>query len=110
MASRRLSQEPESSVRVYDTHENLHRRSRQSEQDEHNSDESDLFLRAAREEELAQQNANTNGDSPSRSDSRRVSFLVLRLFVIFSAVPPEVLDLRYERYHTLSFFQFHMEF
>ncbi|KUJ21042.1 uncharacterized protein LY89DRAFT_729845 [Mollisia scopiformis] len=72
MASRRFSQELDSTVRVYDPHENLHRRSRQSEQDEHNSDESDLFLRAAREEELAQQNnVNTNGDSPSRSDSRR---------------------------------------
>lgn len=76
MASRRFSQEPDN-ARVYETNENLHRRSRQAEQDEHNSDESDLFLRTAREEELAQQqntSSNTNGNSPSRSDNRRVCF------------------------------------
>ncbi|KAF8864108.1 hypothetical protein BDZ45DRAFT_53553 [Acephala macrosclerotiorum] len=71
MANRRFSQEPDNTVRAFDGQDNVHRRSRQSEQDEHNSDESDLFLRAAREEELARQNTNTNGDSPSRADSRR---------------------------------------
>lgn len=79
MTSRRTSEES-GSARVYETNENLHRRSRQSEPDEHNSDESDLFLRTAREEELAQQQntvLNTNGNSPNRRV--RSSFLVLLL-------------------------------
>ncbi|CZR54455.1 uncharacterized protein PAC_04339 [Phialocephala subalpina] len=71
MANRRFSQDPDNTVRALDGQDNPHRRSRHAEQDEQNSDESDLFLRAAREEELAQQNNNTNGDSPSRADSRR---------------------------------------
>lgn len=53
------------------------RPSNQTEQDEHNSDDSDLFLRAAREEELARQASHIAGDSLSRTDSRTVRHAIL---------------------------------
>lgn len=73
MTSRRISMDPDSTLRALDGFDNSQRNPNQPEQDEHNSDDSDLFLRAAREEELARQASNTNGDTLSRSDSRRVS-------------------------------------
>jgi hypothetical protein len=73
MTSRRISMDPDSTLRAPDGFDNSQRNPNQPEQDEHNSDDSDLFLRAAREEELARQASNTNGDTLSRSDSRRVS-------------------------------------
>ena len=74
MASRRTSMDPDSTLRALDGFDSSPRDPNQTEQDEHNSDDSDLFLRAAREEELAQQASNVNGDGLSRSDSRRVRF------------------------------------
>jgi hypothetical protein len=72
MTSRRISMDPDSTLRALDAFDNSPRNPNQTEQDEHNSDDSDLFLRAAREEELARQASNSNGDGLSRSDSRRV--------------------------------------
>ncbi|TVY38063.1 hypothetical protein LSUB1_G004463 [Lachnellula subtilissima] len=62
MDSRRIST---GTVKGLDGYTRSKRPSNQTEQDEHNSDDSDLFLRAAREEELARA-----GDSLSRTDSR----------------------------------------
>jgi hypothetical protein len=74
MTSRRTSMDPDNTLRALDGFDSSPRDPNQTEQDEHNSDDSDLFLRAAREEELAQQASNVNGDGLSRSDSRRVRF------------------------------------
>jgi hypothetical protein len=74
MTARRISMDPDSTLRALDGFEISPRNRNQTEQDEHNSDDSDLFLRAAKEEELARQASNTNGDGLSRSDSRRVRF------------------------------------
>ena len=62
--------DPDSTIRALEGFEE-HRPAHQMEQEEHNSDESDLFLRAAREEELAQR-TNPHGDRLIRSDKRRV--------------------------------------
>ncbi len=81
MNSRRTSRDPDETLRASDgldesrSHRNSNSQKQQTEQDEQTaSDESDLFLRAAREEEkLARQSTNnSNTNSPSRSDSRRV--------------------------------------
>jgi hypothetical protein len=81
MNSRRTSRDPDDTLRASDgfdesrSHRNSNSQKQQAEQDEQTtSDESDLFLRAAREEEkLARQSTNnSNTNSPSRSDSRRV--------------------------------------
>jgi hypothetical protein len=75
MASRRTSMDPDSTLRALEGYDSSPRNNtRHTEQDEHNSDDSDLFLQAAKEEELARQASNPNGDGLSRSDSRRVSF------------------------------------
>jgi hypothetical protein len=66
MAARRISTDQDSTLRTLEGFDLSKRGSNQTEQDEHNSDDSDLFLRAAKEEELARQ------DSLSRTDSRRV--------------------------------------
>jgi hypothetical protein len=72
MTSRRISMDPDNTLRALDGFDNSQRNPNQPEQDEHNSDDSDLFLRAAREEELARHESNTNEDTLTRSDSRRV--------------------------------------
>ena len=72
ISSNRMSIDPDTTLRALDGLDNTHRVSNQPEQDEQNSDESDLFLRAAREEELARRASNPNGNAPARSDSRRV--------------------------------------
>jgi hypothetical protein len=73
MASRRISIDTDHTLRALEGYNNSQRASNQPDQDEHNSDDSDLFLRAAREEELARQASNPNGDGLVRSDSRKVS-------------------------------------
>ncbi|TVY15655.1 hypothetical protein LARI1_G006298 [Lachnellula arida] len=72
MASRRVSTAQDGTVMSLDRYTHSKRPSNQTEQDEHNSDDSDLFLRAAREEELARQASHVAGDSLSRTDSRTV--------------------------------------
>jgi len=72
MASRRISIDTDNTLRALEGYNNSQRASNQPDQDEHNSDDSDLFLRAAREEELARQASNPNGDGLVRSDSRKV--------------------------------------
>jgi hypothetical protein len=74
MASRRISTDQDSTIRGLDGYNHSKRASNQTEQDEHNSDDSDLFLRAAREEELTRQPSHGNGDSLSRTDSRMVRY------------------------------------
>ncbi|KAH7360779.1 hypothetical protein BKA65DRAFT_192367 [Rhexocercosporidium sp. MPI-PUGE-AT-0058] len=74
MASRRTSyNDQDNTLRALEGHDNTYHAPAQSElQDEHNSDESDLFLRAAREEELqAKSIMKNNGDGPARSNSVR---------------------------------------
>lgn len=66
------SMDPDSTIRALEGFEE-HRPTNQTDQEEHNSDESDLFLRAAREEELAQR-ANPQSDRLIRSDKRRVRY------------------------------------
>lgn len=70
MASKRNSMDPDSTIRALEGFESQ-QPAQQSEQEEQNSDESDLFLRAAKEEELAQRNYMS--DRLIRSDRRRVS-------------------------------------
>lgn len=74
MAPRRFSQDPDSTLRQLEGYNNL--RSPMSNQDldnEQNSDESDVFLRAAREEgELDRQVESHNNSTLNRSDSRKV--------------------------------------
>jgi hypothetical protein len=71
MASKRTSIDPDSTLRALEGFDSP-RISGQPEQEEHNSDDSDLFLRAAREEEMAQRASNPNSDRLIRSDKRRV--------------------------------------
>jgi len=73
MASSRMSSDPDSTLRALEGFESRSP-SNQPEQEETNSDESDLFLRAAREEEMAQQ-ANTV-DGQGRTDKRRVNNMI----------------------------------
>jgi hypothetical protein len=77
MASRRISVDTDNTLRALEGYNNSGHASNQPDQDEHNSDDSDLFLRAAREEELARQSSNSNGDGLARSDSRKVSVSIL---------------------------------
>jgi hypothetical protein len=79
MASRRISIDTDNTLRALEGYNNSQRASNQPDQDEHNSDDSDLFLRAAREEELARQASNPNGDGLARSDSRKVSSTLLHV-------------------------------
>jgi hypothetical protein len=79
MASRRISIDTDNALRALEGYNNSQRASNQPDQDEHNSDDSDLFLRAAREEELARQTSNPNGDGLARSDSRKVSVYIITL-------------------------------
>ncbi|KAH6719756.1 hypothetical protein BKA61DRAFT_470632 [Leptodontidium sp. MPI-SDFR-AT-0119] len=74
MASRRTSyNDHDNTLRALEGHDSTYHAPAQPEQqDEHNSDESDLFLRAAREEELqAKSIMNNNSDGPTRSNSSR---------------------------------------
>lgn len=69
MAAKRASyMDPDSTLRGLEGHDGQ----RTTEQEELNSDESDLFLRAAREEELNQRANNQNTERIIRSDKRRV--------------------------------------
>lgn len=73
MASRRTSyNDTDNTLRALEgRHDNAFHAPTQSEQqDEHNSDESDLFLRAAREEEL-QARTGMNSEAPHRTSSLR---------------------------------------
>jgi len=70
--SNRTSIDPDTTLRAMEELDNTQRASNQSDQDGQNSDDSDLFLRAAREEALARQASNPDGNAPPRSDSRRV--------------------------------------
>jgi hypothetical protein len=79
MASRRISIDTDNTLRALEGYNNSQRASNQPDQDEHNSDDSDLFLRAAREEELARQAGNPNGEGLARSDSRKVSVNIITL-------------------------------
>jgi len=83
MSSRRASRDPDETLRALEGFEltpsrrnsHLIQQPYHADQVEHvASDESDLFLRAAREEEKAahHQTTNSNSNSPNRSDSRRV--------------------------------------
>jgi len=81
MAARRRSSDQDTTVRALEGYDLSKRASNQTEQDEHNSDDSDLFLRAAKEEELARHPGN---DSVSRTDSRRVRHHSF----IFHSLPP----------------------
>jgi len=77
MASRRFSQDPDSTLRLLEGYNNLRSpgSSGQEQDNEQNSDESDLFLRAAREEEELDREAEShNGNPLNRSDSRKVRF------------------------------------
>lgn len=67
MASRRAQYDEDRTLRTLEGDSASPQR---EEHDEHNSDESDLFLRAAREEEL-QASSRANLDSPGRSNSLR---------------------------------------
>lgn len=71
MASRRTSTDPDHTLRAFGAYERARRSTNDSEHDELNSDESDMFLRAAQEEGLPKP---TNGplETLSRSDSTRV--------------------------------------
>jgi len=79
MASRRISIDTDHTLRALEGYNNSQRASNQPDQDEHNSDDSDLFLRAAKEEELARRASNPNGDGLVRSDSRKVSVYIITL-------------------------------
>ncbi|TVY85557.1 hypothetical protein LSUE1_G000063 [Lachnellula suecica] len=68
MASRRTSADQDITLRALEGYGDSKEGPHQTEQDEHNSDDSDLFLRAAREEELAQENDHGIGGSLSRTD------------------------------------------
>jgi hypothetical protein len=74
MAPRRFSQDPDSTLRQLEGYNNLRSPGPNQEQDnEQNSDESDLFLRAAREEEdMDRQVESHNSTTLNRSDSRKV--------------------------------------
>lgn len=74
MASRRISTDQDNTIRGLDGYTLAKRPSNQTEPDEHNSDDSDLFLRAAKEEELARHDS--NGDL-SRTDSKMVRYPVV---------------------------------
>jgi hypothetical protein len=82
MAARRISTDQDSTLRALEGFDLSKRGSNQTEQDEHNSDDSDLFLRAAKEEELARHAGN---DSLSRTDSRRVRHH--SSFILYSLPP-----------------------
>jgi hypothetical protein len=75
MASRLFAQDPDSTLRQLEGYNNLRspESSHQEQDNEQNSDESDLFLRAAREEEESDRQAEIYNDrSLNRSDSRKV--------------------------------------
>lgn len=82
------SMDPDSTIRALEGFEE-HRPSNQGEHEDPTSDESDLFLRAAREEELSQR-ASLHSDRLIRSDKRRVghSFapisLLPRIYIFYS--------------------------
>ncbi|PVH87049.1 hypothetical protein DL98DRAFT_640810 [Cadophora sp. DSE1049] len=74
MASRRTSyNDQDTTLRALEGRDNTYHAPSQSEQqDENNSDESsDLFLRAAREEELQAKSIMNNGEGPARANSLR---------------------------------------
>ncbi|RDL40608.1 Uncharacterized protein BP5553_00587 [Venustampulla echinocandica] len=70
MASRRTSIDPDHTLRAFEGYERPRRTTNDSEHDELNSDESDMFLRAARDEGLTKPNNGPLG-ALSRSDSTR---------------------------------------
>jgi len=63
----------DNTLRALEGYSRVNARRPQQEQDEQTSDDSDLFLKVAKEEGLAQQANNFNGATPSRLDHRRVS-------------------------------------
>jgi len=71
-SSHRPSIDPDSTIRGVEVFGISQKASNQPEQDGQNSDDSDLFLRAAREEELTRQANNLLGNAPVQSDNRRV--------------------------------------
>jgi len=73
MAARRASLDPDSTIRAYggSGYGNNSSRTQHRQPEEQHSDDSDLFLRAARDEELARHAPNSR-DTLDRSDSRRV--------------------------------------
>ena len=74
MASRRTSyNDQDTTLRALEGRDNtFHAPSQSEQQDENNSDESsDLFLRAAREEELQAKSIMNNGEGPARPNSLR---------------------------------------
>lgn len=74
MASRRTSyNDQDTTLRALEGRDNtFHAPSQSDQQDENNSDESsDLFLRAAREEELQAKSIMNNGEGPARANSLR---------------------------------------
>lgn len=81
MASKRNSmlQDPDSTIRALEGFESLHGAHSNLEHEEQNSDESDLFLRAAKEEETAQRSH--MNERLVRSDRRRVSTAYTSFFL-----------------------------
>lgn len=72
MALRRTSTNDDNTLRALEGYEPKRRISDPIDPDEPNSDESDMFLRAAREEEMPRQASNGPVETISRSESRRV--------------------------------------
>ncbi|KAF4625693.1 hypothetical protein G7Y89_g12474 [Cudoniella acicularis] len=71
MALRRTSTDADHTLRALEGYTYSRRISNPSDQDDPNSDESDMFLRAAREEEMSRQAGNGQVETLNRSDSRK---------------------------------------